>query len=62
MACLVSVSAPTRLALEMARRLGMTYDVFARPGRVNVYTGFERVFHQGRPLTDWIAGRSGDQR
>ena len=62
MACLVSVSAPTRLALEMARRPGMTYAGFARPGRVNVYTGFERVFHQGRPLTDWITGRSGDQR
>jgi FdhD protein len=61
-ACVVSVSAPTRLALEMARRLGLTYAGFARPGGVNVYTGFERIFHEGRPLTDWIAGRLEDYK
>ena len=38
---LVSVSAPTSLAIDFAHRSGVTLVGFARPGRHNVYT-FER--------------------
>jgi FdhD protein len=40
---LVGVGAPTSLAVELAGDRGMTLCGFARRGKVNVYTGTERV-------------------
>jgi FdhD protein len=40
---LVGVGAPTSLAIELAADRNMTLAGFARRGRVNVYTGAERV-------------------
>lgn len=43
MEVLVSVSAPTTLAIDFAHRSGMTLVGFARPGRHNVYTFESRI-------------------
>jgi FdhD protein len=40
---LAAVSAPTTMALELARELNLTLAGFVREGRINIYTHLERI-------------------
>ncbi|TNV50041.1 formate dehydrogenase accessory sulfurtransferase FdhD, partial [Corallococcus exiguus] len=45
----VSVSAASSLAIDLALRAGVTLAAFSRNGRCNVYTGTERLETHSQP-------------
>ena len=45
---LAAVSAPTTMALELARELNLTTVGFAREGRLNIYTHPQRIVEAGK--------------
>lgn len=46
---LVSIGAPTSLAIDTAKRFGLTLIGFAKESRFNVYAGRERLGNDARP-------------
>ena len=42
-AILAVISAPSSLAVDLARQAGMTLVAFLREGRLNIYAGHERI-------------------
>ncbi|MDO4245764.1 MAG: formate dehydrogenase accessory sulfurtransferase FdhD [Deinococcus sp.] len=57
-AVVVSVGAPTSLAIDTAQVFGVTLCAFTREGRTTVYSGMERL---GGRAKDGVADRNGDR-
>jgi FdhD protein len=49
---IAAISAPTALAVDLARGAGVCLVGFARPGGCNVYAHPERLLHAGQPRDD----------